>query len=100
MRVLDIAIPAAGYEAGFVLMLLKYLHHKKYHILCTFTDSTVVGLDETDNRLLFIYSQADYESLPLPMNMLERHPDMIITSQLEDSHLYLISRSALRSIKG
>jgi len=60
----------------------------------------MIGMDEADSRLLFIYSEADYEGdIPLFTKILTRHPCLQISNQLEDCHLYLIKNSALKTFR-
>lgn len=71
--------------------------HSKCHYV---TENNIIGIDESDGRLLFIYAEADHEdSIPLTETILQRHPCLSMTSQLEDCHIYCISYSALNSEK-
>ncbi|KAF6031174.1 EIF2B3 [Bugula neritina] len=62
-------------------------------------ENNVVGIDEKSDGLLFIYAAADHKDhINLTQTMLTRYPRMLLTSQLEDCHLYCISREALLSV--
>lgn len=62
--------------------------------------SNVVGIDEMDGRLLFTLAEADFEdSIPVALQLLNLHPNVTVTNQLLDSHLYIISCRALQSLQ-
>lgn len=60
---------------------------------CQMIERDFVAVDEEDDRLLFISSEADLdETLTIRKSLLMKHPNMLVHSQLMDAHLYLMKK--------
>lgn len=51
----------------------------------------LVGIDAQTNRLIFLASASDFETeLTLPKSLVRKHPNIVIRSNLVDSHIYVM----------
>ncbi len=55
-------------------------------------DRDIVGLDTESNRLLYFGAEADIDNIELKISVLKRYPNMVLTTKLQDAHLYIVKK--------
>lgn len=60
----------------------------------------LVGIDAQTNRLIFLASSSDFETeLTLPKSLVRKHPNIVIHSNLVDSHIYVMKNWILKYLQ-
>lgn len=58
-----------------------------------FTEKDLIGVDAQTNRLVFLASASDFESVvTLPKTLIKKHTDITMYSNLIDSHVYVMKK--------